>query len=50
MNDLADMVEAAMSRYGSGHARGLLESPDWLEQRCAYQHICAKLWSKVSRA
>jgi hypothetical protein len=43
MNDLADMVEAAMSRYESGHARGLLESPDWLEVRSKAKELSAEL-------
>lgn len=43
MNDLADMVEASMERYESGHARGLLESPDWFEVRRKTKELSAEL-------
>ena len=43
MNDLADRVAAVLADYESGHARRLLESPQWLEVRRQTKELASEL-------
>jgi len=43
MDELADMVEAALSEYAAGNARDLLESPIWVDVRRGIKDLVTML-------